>query len=633
MNVLRRCGIHGRLIMIALIPAALLGVLLLGYFTHLRLETLDREMQSTGQLVADQLAPVAAYSLSTGNRTLLESLTQSALNIPHVQRIEVFDNQGRSLAVGHRGSAPANQPSLFKAGIQRQRIPLRYTPLLLDSDVTGNSGTEKLGWVDVSLISQPFVERQRDIVLGSLLLTALILLAALILSTRLAKALALPLEDMRKAVQELQDGRLDTRLKVRENNQIGELMTSINRLAASLQQAETQQRDAMAELASAHEQAERASRAKSDFMAMMAHELRTPMNGVSGMLELLSTTELSSEQIEHTRIASDSTEHLLKVLNDILDFSRIERGVFEIEHIPFDLSAQLKRTTTAFSYAIRKKGLMLIVEHADQPPPPQVLGDPTRLRQILVNLLSNALKFTEQGEIRVSTRWVIESEGRLRFTCSVIDSGIGIPPERLDHMFDAFQQGDSSFVHRSGGTGLGLSIARNYARKMGGDLKATSRPGNGSCFILSLPLELSDQEHEHEDIQPLHDLPPGLLPVLLVEDNRVNQKVMKAMLSSLSHSVVIAENAQQALQLLKDPAQTFSLIFMDIQLPDMNGYDLYGSYVQHCNETHSQPRPCIALTASASDKDWRRSKTAGMQGFLSKPVTRRALREVLERWT
>lgn len=493
MSLLQQGSIQRRLFMITLIPAALLGTLLTFYFTHVRLGALDQEMQTTGQLIANQLAPATQYAVITGNLTLLESLVTSSLDIPHVQQIQVFDKNGHSLARLQKAEADLSDLHTFNADILRQPPPLHYDLFLLNTDVFTQE-PERLGMVSVGLGYQYFTERQHGILLRSLLFSLLALLAALLLSTRLAKALSKPLVQMREAVQALQDGRLDTRLEITGGSQIGELMNNINCLAATLQQAKSQQTDSMEQLVTAREQAEQANRAKSNFLTMMSHELRTPMNGVMGMLQLLETTQLNDEQREYVSVASESTEHLMKIISDILDLSRIERNALKLEHVQFDLSSLLQRTSLTFEYAAAQKGLEFVLQQQGEPRTPLVIGDPTRLRQILLNLLGNALKFTEQGSIRLHARWHMHDDNKLQMVCEVIDSGIGIPAEQLERMFSPFQQGNNNTSRRYGGTGLGLPIARNFAHKMGGDLQASSQPGTGSCFTLTIPLTLASKE-------------------------------------------------------------------------------------------------------------------------------------------
>src|SRR5690606_13744976 len=272
-------------------------------------------------------------------------------------------------------------------------------------------------------------------------------------------------------------------------------------------------------------------------------ELRTPLNGVMGMLQLLDTTELSGEQREYVSIASESTDHLLKIINDILDLSRIERDAFELEHIRFELRRLLLRTTQAFDYAASQRGLKLSLDIKGTPEAPVVIGDPTRLRQVLVNLLGNALKFTEQGSICLRARWHGTGDRRLQLVCEVMDTGIGIDSARLEQMFEAFEQEDSSTSRRFGGTGLGLAIARNLTHKMGGQLRASSQPGTGSCFTLSIPLELAAGPAGTSGVSDT-PVPAAALPILLVEDNPVNQMVMEGMLRNLHWPVIMVSEGQ-----------------------------------------------------------------------------------------
>lgn len=634
MSLWKSGSIHNRLILIALAPALMLGLVVFAYFVSARLDDVSRQLQDTGSLIAEQLAPTAEYGVISGNLNTLESLIKGALDTPHVRSVEVFDQAGRPMLDLHSELQQTEAAPLqyFAADIQRQRIVLQNELYLLDVPVAQRDDASRyLGQVRVGLSRDIFDDRQEDILLGALLLAGLVILAALALALRLASALSNPLARMSQAIQALQEGHLATRLDEDQQHEIGELMHNINNLAAALQQSARQQQQALAKMNSAREEAEAANRAKSDFLAMMSHELRTPMNGVLGMLQLLETTELNTEQAEYVQIAGESTDHLLRVINDILDFSRIEHGVLELEAIAFNLPQLIEHSSIVFEHTAAQNGLSLITRTQGTPVSPTVIGDPTRIRQILVNLVGNALKFTERGSIEIDTSWHAASDARsINLRCKISDSGIGIAPDRLESMFQAFQQADSSTSRRYGGTGLGLSIARTFALKMGGSLEARSIEGQGSCFTLSITLPLTEALVDAPGAPQAEAVTVGVLPILLVEDNPVNQMVIEGMLHSLGYQVVTADRGQAALSLLTANGQAFSIILMDLQLPDIDGLAVYHRYLAHCALHQHTPTSCIALTASAMPADRQQCADAGMQGFLSKPLSRRALLQTLQ---
>ncbi len=397
------------------------------------------------------------------------------------------------------------------------------------------------------------------------------------------------------------------------------------------------------DLRAAKATADRAHEAKSRFLANMSHEIRTPMNGVLGMLDLLERTTVDSRQRGYLEMARSSAGKLLTVINDILDVSKLEAGRLTMERIEFDLRRQVEEVATLLASEARRKGLDMVCAVAEQAPR-RVRGDPTRLHQVLTNLLGNAIKFTERGEVEVRVEPV--EDGRLRF--AIRDTGVGMTEVEQAQVFDAFVQADGSTTRKFGGTGLGLTISRQLVTLMGGTLTVRSAPGQGSelSFVLSLetvadpplaPGSAAPPNRAADDpaVDPSRndqeaDLSRQGKRVLLVEDNLVNQLLCQEMLAQLGLSVVVADNGREALAALA--GETFDLVLMDCQMPEMDGYEATRAIRAREQEQNQKHLPIIALTAHAMPSDREKCLAAGMDDYLAKPFQYEQLKELLGRW-
>ncbi|SEJ92629.1 multi-sensor hybrid histidine kinase [Ectopseudomonas oleovorans] len=781
-------SIRGRVLLLTLLPTSLLALVLGGYFTWVQLSGLQTQLLQRGEMLVEHLAPLSAPALHQQDVSKLERIARQALEHPDVRAVALLTPERTPLAYAGPSMlnlSPASQPTLNRISGQdatRFLLPIYDQHLALSDDQADEANFQLLGWVELELSHQGTLLSGYRSLFASLLLIIGGLALTAMLALRMSRSIIAPLHEIKAGVAQLKDGHLQTRLPPLGSHEMDELAAGINRMAEALQNAQEELQHSIElatedvrqnletieiqniELDFARKEALEASRIKSEFLANMSHEIRTPLNGILGFTNLLQKSELSPRQRDYLATIENSADNLLGIINEVLDFSKIEAGKLVLESIPFNLRDLLQDTLTILAPAAHEKRLELVsLVYRDTPL--ALRGDPLRLKQVLTNLVSNAIKFTHEGTIVMRAMVEDERADSAQLRISVMDTGIGLSAEDLRALFQAFSQADNSLSRQAGGTGLGLVIPKRLIEQMGGEIGVDSTPGEGSEFwiTLTLPKARDDTEdlpraslqgrrvavleshelarkalaHQLEDCglevesfadpaqlfdavnqqqnqeRPLSlavlgitasQLPPDSLgqrieeldrlgckalvlcpttelglfhdslpdayaqlqakppctrklhkalvelvnpprtstepvaigdthrpQILCVDDNPANLLLVQTLLDDLGAQVTAVDSGYAAIEAVQHGS--FDLVFMDVQMPGMDGREATEAIRQWESEQGRSATPIIALTAHALANEKRALLQSGMDDYLTKPINERQLAQVVLKWT
>ena len=599
------------LLTLAMVAFSTFAALIFDRYLQEQLE--EAAMQQRVLLGAALLAPLLQRDYAT-----VESVIRESRAVRGVDYIAAFNRQQQLVAAD--GPVPPGIAAGREAGDAAADRSFHFSGAIA-------AGGDTVGHIAFGLSKTLIGDARRSLLLGALGVGLIMVLVFSVLFVWISYRLTGPLIALSHATRKMQDGDYGIELNYRGFDEIGALTDDFRQLAARIRE-QIAKVTASENLQRHYRQtAEQASQAKSEFLAKMSHEIRTPLHGVLGMLELLQGNHLPPQQGEHLQLAARSARHLLQVVDEILDFSKIEAGKMELEAAPFDFGELVGDVVALFSPGAAAKGVTMTLTRENIPA--ALIGDPTRLRQVLSNLLSNAVKFTEAGHIRLHCAWQPDPQV---LHVALEDSGVGIPADRLQTIFDPFMQSDNSVARTYGGTGLGLSISARIIRLMGGEIELESSLGRGSRFSFSLPLQAATALPATTEPAPAiatAGVRGDGATVLVVEDTPVNQTIIRIGLERMGYRVDTASNGAEAIQ--KVEQGDYAVVLMDCHMPGMDGYAAATAIRASESRTGRQRLPIIAVTASVTGDEQARCRAAGMDDYLSKPFSMQGLDAMLRR--